>query len=232
MSMQNSNIKSGEPVASGSGANAVFYDISKNHEAVRKLFHAYYRAHHHSGKLFDDFPDFFLVAPEVLAGQDLATRASDKLIIEDCIQRAQARKGYIGVIKHRNPKLKYYWLELVVTPFMLGDHVTEDNEGAFFFVLSSFIEYAKQHPKVYGDLTAELDSDKDLALMLKEINRMGEKLLPLLKHYSQEQLVLFNSQWPVGEVKKLLGALKDNEQSWCEVFFEYLIYVMGQKARA
>lgn len=230
--MQNPNIKSGNKPETTGAINTAYYDVSKNHELARKLFNAYYRAHSHSGQLFDDFPEFFLVAPEVLAGPDIATRASDKLIIEDCVQRATARKGYVGVIKHRNPKLNYYWLELVVAPYMLGDHVTEDNEGAFFYMVSSFIEYAKQHPKVYGDLTAELDSDKDLALMLKEINRLGEKIQPLLKFYSREQLVSFNPQWPVGEVKRLLVALKDNEQSWCEVFFEYLIYVMGQKGRA
>ena len=229
--MRNLNIKSGKGM-SADNINTTYYQIDKNHDLVRRLFHAYYRAHHHSGKLFDDFPDFFLVAPEVLANQDFATRASDKLIIEDCVQRAQARSGNVGVIKHRNPKLKYYWLELVVTPFMLGDQVTEDNEGAFYYLLCNFIEYAKQHPKVYGDLTADLGSDKDLALMLREINSFGEKLLPLLEFYSQEQLVLFNPHWPVSEVKKLLAALKDNEQSWCEVFFEYLMYVMGQKARA
>lgn len=209
-----------------------YYHIDKNRERVLKLFNAYYRAHHHSGKLFDDVPDFFLVAPEILLGHDIATRASDKLILEDCIQRATARGGHIGVIKHCNPKLNYYWFELVVSPFMLGDQVTENNEGAFFYLLSNFVEYAKQHPKVYGDLTADLDSDKDLALMLREINRLGGKLRPLLEIYAENQLVLFNPGWPVTEVKKLLAALKDNEQSWCDVFFEYLIYVMGQKARA
>jgi hypothetical protein len=229
--MRDSNIKPGGGTVANASIDTTYYQVDKNHELVRRLFNTYYRAHHHSGKLFDDLPEFFLVAPEVLADQDLATRSSDKLIIEDCVQRAIARNGYIGVIKHRNPKLKYYWLELVVTPFMLGDQVTEDNEGAFYYLLSNFVEYAKQHPKLYGDLTAELDSDKDLALMLKEINRLGEKLLPLLEFYSQDQLVSFNPQWPVEEVKKLLVALKDNEQSWCEVFFEYLMYVMGHKAR-
>ena len=44
-------------------------------------------------------------------------------------------------------------------------------------------------------------------------------------------LVRFNANWPISEVNKLLMTLKDNDQSWCEVFFEYLIYVMGRKGK-
>jgi hypothetical protein len=212
-----------------SNTNTNYYDVEKNHDLARKLFDAYYRAHSHSGALFDDFPEYFLIKPEILVGRNLATRASDKLILEDCITRAQARNGYIGVAKHRNPKLQYYWLELSIMPFVLGDPVNEDNSSEFFYLLSHFIEYARNNPKIYGDLTADLDSDKDLALMLKEINKQGNKLQPLLEKYSANMLLSFNPNWPVTEVKKLLMALKDNDQSWCEVFFEYLIYVMGKK---
>ena len=116
-------------------------------------------------------------------------------------------------------------------PFELGDPVTENNKAQFYFMLSHFVEYAKQNPKMYGDLTAELDSDKDLALMLKEIIKLGNKLQPWLKIYSQEQLVSFNPNWPPAEVKKLLTSLKENDQEWCELFFECLIYVMGRKSK-
>jgi hypothetical protein len=115
---------------------------------------------------------------------------------------------------------------------MLGDAVNENNQNEFFFVLSNFIEYTKEHPKTYGDITAEIDSDKDLALMLKEINKQGGKLKGLLPVYPQEMLARFNANWPITEVNKLLMTLKDNDQSWCEVFFEYLIYVMGRKGKA
>ena len=100
----------------GAGINLDYYRVDHNQDLVLKLLTAYYRAHHHSGKLFDDFPSFFLVKPEALSGANLATRASDKLILEDCIQRATDRSGYIGITKHRNPKLQYYWLELVPMP--------------------------------------------------------------------------------------------------------------------
>lgn len=172
----------------------------------------------------------FLVKPDVLAVKDMAARASDKLILEDCIQRAHARNGYICVHKHQNPKLNYYWLELGVRPYMLGDEVNDDNKSEFFYVLSQFVEFAKQNPKIYGDLTEELDSDKDLALMLKEINKMGDKLKAFLDVYPMDKLVSFNPKWPATEVNKLLMALKGNEQGWCEVFFEYLIYIMGKKS--
>ena len=171
------------------GVNPEYYRTDQNQGLVLKLFNAYYRAHNHSGKLFDDFPGFFLVKPEVLDGISLADRASDKLILDDCIQRAKARNGYIGVIKHRNPKLQYYWLELIPMPFLLGDPVIENNKSQFYFMLSHFAEYAKNNPKMYGNLMAELDSDKDLALMIKEINKLSDQLLPLLKIYSIEQLV-------------------------------------------
>jgi hypothetical protein len=213
------------------GINQDFFLVDRNQDMVLRLFRSYYRAHQNSGKLFDDIPDFFLVEPSVLQEADLVTRASDKLILDDCIHRAQARKGYIGVSKRKNPKLKYYWLELSVLPFVLGDPVTENNRNEFFYTLSDFIEYTKQHPKIYGDITAEIDSDKDLALMLKEINKLGDNLRALLPVYSQEMLVRFNPNWPISEVNKLLMTLKDNDQSWCEVFFEYLIYVMGRKGK-
>ncbi len=211
--------------------NQDYYLVDKNQDVVLRLFRSYYRAHLNTGKLFDDFPDFFLVKPIVLKDPDLVTRASDKLILDDCIHHAQARQGYVAVSKRKNPKLNYYWLELSVMPFMLGDQVSENNKNEFFYVLSNFIEYTKQHPKTYGDITAEIDSDKDLALMLKEINKQGDKLKSMLSVYPEDMLVRFKPNWPISEVNKLLMTLKDNDQSWCEVFFEYLIYVMGRKGK-
>ncbi|HLP99069.1 MAG TPA: hypothetical protein VK149_11530 [Sideroxyarcus sp.] len=213
------------------GINQDFLLVEKNQDLVLKLFRSYYRAHQNTGKLFDDLPDFFMVKPIVIKDADLVSRASDKIILDDCIHRAQERQGYVGVSKRRNPKLKYYWLELTVMPFVLGDPVTENNKNEFFYVLSNFIEYTKQHPKTYGDITAEIDSDKDLALMLKEINKQGDRLRALLPVYAPEMLVRFNPNWPISEVNKLLMTLKDNDQDWCEVFFEYLIYVMGRKGK-
>lgn len=214
------------------GTNLDYYRVDKNQDLVLRLFRFYYRAHQNSGKLFDDLPDFFLVKPIVLKDADLTTRASDKLILDDCVHRAQERQGYVSVTKRKNPKLNYYWLELNVLPFMLGDSITENNKSEFFFVLGNFIDFTKKHPKTYGDITAEIDSDKDLALMLKEINKLGDKLMGLLPIYPVETLVRFNPNWPISEVNKLLMSLKDNDQSWCEVFFEYLIYVMSSKGKS
>ena len=206
-----------------------YLNPNKNQELALKLFNTYYRSHNHTGKIYEDLPEMFLVVPEALMVKDLATRNSDKLILDDSIQRAHARNGYINVTKFYNPKLNYYWLELNVSPFMLGDAVTENNQSEFFYMLSRFVEYVKNNPNIYGDLTAELDSDKDLALMLREINKMGDKLLPLLSLYPEKALVAFNPQWPPTEVNKLLMALKGNELSWCELFAESLIYIMGKK---
>lgn len=214
------------------GINQDYLRVDKNQDLVLRLFRTYYRAHQNSGKLFDELPDFVMVKPEAFKDADLVTRASDKLILDDCIQRAQERHGYVCVSKRKNPKLNYYWLELSVMPFVLGDAVTENNKNEFFYVLSNFIEYTKQHPAMYGDITAEIDSDKDLALMLKEINKQGDNLKALLTVYPEQMLVRFKANWPIGEVNKLLMTMKDNDQSWCEVFFEYLIYVMGRKGRS
>ena len=202
---------------------------NKNQELVLKLFNTYYRSNNHTGKIYEELPEMFLVQPEVLMVSELATRNSDKMILEDSIQRAQARNGYVNVAKYYNAQLKYYWLELNVSPFMLGDAVNEANKSEFFYLLSRFVDYVKNNPKMYGDLTAELDSDKDLALMLREINKIGDKLRSLFDIYPAEVLVSYNPNWPPTEVNKLLMALKGNELSWCEVFAESLIYVMGKK---
>ncbi len=207
-----------------------YLNPNKNEELVLKLFNTYYRSHNHTGKIYEDLPDMFLSKPETLMVKDLATRNSDKLILDDCIQRAVARNGYINVAKFYNAKLNYYWLELNVSPFMLGDAVNENNKTEFFYMLSRFVDYVKSNPDMYGDLTVELDSDKDLALMLREINKIGDELNSLLAYYPEDVLVAFNPKWPPTEVNKLLMALKGNELSWCEVFAESLIYVMGRKA--
>jgi hypothetical protein len=199
-------------------------------EAVLKLFNAYFRDHNHTGKLYEGFPDFFLFKPAILEGRVIASRSSEKLLLDDVIQRAKERNGYISVSKHRNPKLGYYWLELSVMPFMMGDAVSKDNKGEFFYILAKFIEFTKLHPKMYGDLTAEVESDKDILLMLNGIKKMADRLSVSLEIYPENMLVSYNPNWPVTEVKKLLQSLKENDQDWCEMFFEYMMYVMSKKA--
>ena len=209
-----------------------YHDLENNAQLALEVFNAYYRLHNHSGKFYDEFPDFFLVKPDVLAGHEIATRSSDKILLDDTIKRARARNGFIGISKHRNPKLGYYWLELSVEPFMLGDAVTADNKGEFFFILTKFIEFTKQYPKIYGNLTENISTDKDLALMFNGINSMAERLKETLAVYPENLLVSFNPKWPITQVEKLLHSLKENDQEWCELFFEYLIYVMGNKPKA
>jgi len=207
-----------------------YQEAGKSDEAVLKLFKAYFHDHIHTGKLYEDFPNFFMFRPGVLEGREIATRNSEKLLLDDVIQRAKARNGSIGVSKHRNPKLGYYWLELSVLPFMMGDPVSKDNKGEFFYILTKFIEFTKQHPKMYGDLTAEVDTDKDILLMLDGIKKMAGRLSVSLEIYPEQMLVLYNPNWPVSEVKKLLQSLKENDQDWCEMFFEYMMYVMSKKS--
>ena len=206
-----------------------YNDAGNSDEAVLKLFKAYFHDHIHTGKLYEDFPNFFLFKPDVLEGKDIATRNSEKLLLDDVIQRAKARNGSIGVSKHRNPKLGYYWLELSVLPFMMGDAVSKDNKGEFFYILTKFIEFTKKNPKMYGDLTAEIETDKDIAVMLNGIKKMASRLSVSLDIYPESMLVSYNPKWPVSEVKKLLQSLKENDQDWCEVFFEYMMYVMSKK---
>ncbi|MGB8409694.1 MAG: hypothetical protein WCE58_07290 [Gallionella sp.] len=216
---------------SGAGdvADQAYCDVDKNAGVVLKLFNAYYRDHNYSGKVYEDSPNFFMFKPSVLEGKEIATRGSEKLLLDDCIQRATARNGYIGVSKHRNPKLGNYWLELSVMPFMMGDPVGKENNGEFFYILTKFIEFTKQNPNMYGDLTAEIESDKDIAVMLNGIGKMATRLSACLGIYPENMLVSYNPKWPVTEVQKLLQSLKENDQDWCEMFFEYLRYVMGKK---
>jgi len=213
----------------GADANQIYCNVETNAGVVLKLFNAYYRDHNHSGKVYEDFPNFFMFKPSVLDGKEIATRGSEKLLLDDCIQRAKARNGFISVSKHRNPKLGYYWLELSVMPFMMGDAVGKENKGEFFYILTKFIEFTKQNPKMYGDLTAEIESDKDIAVMLNGISKMAARLNTSLEIYPESMLVAYNPKWPVTEVQKLLHSLKENDQDWCEMFFEYLRYVMSKK---
>lgn len=209
--------------------NETYLQVEKNQERVKALFRSYYRSHQTSGKLIADFPEFFLVKPIVLKDPELVERASDRLIMDDCIARAQMRKGYVGVCKWRNPKLNYYWLELAPFPFVLGDEVTQDNEGEFFYLLSRFILHTQENPRHYGNVAADAVADKDLAMMLDKIKRRGAKLETLFAHYSPEMLVRYDAAWPLPEVNKLLNSLKNSELDWCELFFEHVMYVMAQK---
>ncbi len=210
--------------------NPAYFDVENNRELALKLFTSYYKMHTNSGKLMDEVPPFFLIKPDFLGDISFVTRGSDKLIMDYCIATTRERNGYVGVIKHRNPKLQYCWLELIQMPFMLGDLISENNKAQFFYLLSQFVEYAKLNPKIYGDLMAEIDSDKDLALMIREINKIGEEINPLLQIYKIEQLVAVNPNWPPQEVKKMLESIKGNDMEWCEVFYECLMYVMGRKS--
>lgn len=210
--------------------NSEYYHADRNRELALKLFNSYYKMHTNSGKLLDEAPRFFLVEPAALGDASFITRSSDKLIMNDCLLHARERNGHVGVIKHRNAKLQYYWLELIPMPFVLGDPISENNKSQFFYLLAQFVEYSKLNPKMYGDLIAEIDSDKDLALMFKEINKIGEGIKPLLQTYKIEQLVSVNPGWPPQEVKKMLESLKGNDMEWCEVFYECLVYVMGRKS--
>jgi hypothetical protein len=210
--------------------NRDYYDVEKNASLVLRLFNTYYSSQNHTGKIYDESPHFFLVKYSALENQNLAKRPSDKLLLDDCIQRAKARNGYVGISKYRNPKLGYYWLELSVMPFMLGDPVGKDNKGEFFHILTQFVDYTKKNPRMYGDLTAEIATDKDVAIMLEGIKRMADRMDVMRKLYPESMLVSFNPAWPVTEVKKLLHSLQNNDQDWCEVFFQYLIYVMGKKS--
>ncbi len=210
--------------------NTDYLNPNKNHELVIKLFNTYYRSHNHTGKIYEELPKYFLVKPEVLMVPDLATRNSDKLILEDCIQRAHARNGYITVSKYFNPKLNYYWLELNVCPYMLGDVVNEQNKSGFYYVLSRFIDFIMVNPKIYGDLKSETDADKDLALMISEIKKLGSALDLALASFPEEVMVSYNAKWPPSEVNKLLNSMKGSEMEWCDLFAESLIYVMGKKS--
>jgi hypothetical protein len=211
------------------GAHSKYIDIEQNTELALKLFDNFYRDHRHTGKLYSDIPEFFLVKPGILEGREIATRPSEKLLLDDVIRRAKERDGYIGVFKLCNEKLGYFWLDLSVLPFRLGDAVTESNRVEFFYILGKFIEYSKSNPKMYGDLTAELDADKDLALMFDGIGKMSEPIRERLSLYPESFLLSFNHNWPATEVKKLLATLKENDQGWCQVIFEYMMYVMGKK---
>ena len=189
-------------------ASSIYLNVEKNAKLVVRLFAAYYGSNNHTGKIYDDLPDFFLVQPQAFDGKNVAVRDPDKLLLDDCIERAKAREGYLAVSKYHNSKLDYYWLELSVMPFMVGDEVNDDNKDKYFYIVSKFIEYTKQYPNLYGNLTAEVDSDRDIALMLSGINNITDQFGASTKEYAEDMLVSYNTDWLVAEVKKLLLSLK------------------------
>jgi len=65
--------------------------------------------------------------------------------------------------------------------------------------------------------------------MLNGIAKMAGRLNTALEIYPEKMLVASNPKWPVTEVQKLLHSLKENDLDWCEMFFEYLRYVMSKK---
>ena len=209
-----------------------YFDVNRNAELALEVFNTYYRRHVHTGRLFEEMPVFFLVKPETLEGRDIATRPSDKLLIDDAVRQAHERKGHIGVYKHKNPKLGYFWLELSAGPFMLGDKVTADNKGEFFFLVTKFVDFTRQFPKMYGNLTAEAETDKDLALMFNGIKLASECLKGALRIYPESMLVAYNPKWPITQVERMMHSLKENDLEWCDLFFEYLLYVMGNKSKS
>lgn len=206
-----------------------FHNIETNKADALKIFKSYFGDHHHSGKIYSDFPDFFMVKPSSLEGGEFASRPAEKLLLEECIRRANERNGHVGVSKHRNPKLGYYWLELSVLPFMLGDAVNKENKGEFFYVLTKFVEFTQANPDVYGDMTARMSSNQDLLFMFESIQRMAGRMAHSMENYSETMLVRYNPSWPLAEVKNLLNSLHNNSQDWCQLFFEHILNVMAQQ---
>jgi len=88
-----------------------------------------------------------------------------------------------------------------------------------------------QHAAVlaYGDMTADMASDKDLAYMFDSIKQMAERMADSMENYPENMLVSYNPTWPASEVKNLLASLQNNSQDWCQLFFEHVMYVMSNK---
>lgn len=209
-------------------SNAVF-DVEKNAQFALQLFNAYYRTPDPSGKTYLDFPDFLLVKPGVLEAIGLAIHSQEKKLLSDCQSKAQARNGLVGVSKYFDEEFGYHWIKLSAYPFMLGDEIDE-KKAEFFSVLNKFIDFTKNNPSVYGDLTAESETDNGIALMLSDIKKCGAKLDGKLKNYSESQLISYNPNWPAEEVKKLLAALESDDYNWNQLFLEHLRFVMRKKS--
>lgn len=209
--------------------NDLIFDVEHNARFAMQLFNAYYRTPDPSGKLYASFPEFVLIKPQVLDGKDLAVPGEEKMALGDCKEKAYARGGYVGITKYFDEKFDYHWIKLSAYPYKLGDTVDE-NKNEFFYVLNKFIEFTRQHPDIYGDLTSEGETDHDIALMLHEIGEAAAKLGGKLKHYPETMLVSFDPNWPELEVKKLMGTLEQNDQSWNQLLLEYLRYAIYEKA--
>lgn len=205
------------------------FDVEYNAQFALQLFNAYYRTPDPSGKLYASFPEFVLIKPQVLDGRELTIPSEEKKVLGDCKEKAHARSGFVGVTKYFDAKFDYHWIKLSAYPFKLGDTVDE-NKNEFFYLLNKFVEFTQSHPEVYGDLTADSETDHDIALMLQEIRANAAQLGDKLKLYPEAMLVSFDPEWPAIEVKKLLATLEANDQSWNQLLLEYLRYVINEKS--
>lgn len=204
------------------------FNVEKNAQFALQVLNAYYLTPDPTGKSYAAFPDFFLIDPKLLDLKQLSIHSQEKKLLRECQERALQRNGYIGITKYYDEKFGYHWIKLSVFPFRLGDEVDE-KKSEFFYVINKFVEFSKKNPGVYGDVTAECEIDQDIALMLREIRKTAELLNEKIKFYPIEMLVAFDPLWPAAEVKKLLVTLESSEQSWDQLFLEYLHDVLRQK---
>ncbi len=204
------------------------FDVEKNTQFALQLFNAYYRTPDPSGKIYVSFPEFLLIKPEVLGDEGLVIHSQEKAMLAACQAKARARRGWVGISKYFDEKFGYHWIKVSAYPFMLGD-VVDEKSSEFFYILSKFIEFTKNNPDVYGDLTAGSETDNDIAIMLNGIQKNAEQLGNKLSHYSEAMLVSFNPDWPADAVKKLLVALENDEHDWNQLFLEHLRFVLRKK---
>ncbi len=205
--------------------DAAIFNVEKNEALARQIFHAYYRTPDASGEIYRTFPEFFLVKSKIFDDALLAFNKHESPLIESCKRLTELRAGWIGVTQYFDKKSSYHWIKYAAYPFMLGD-AASDYQDEFFYMLNQFVLFTQNNPNVYGDLTKDVSSDNDVALMLAAIRLNASKMDKKLQHYPSTMLFSFDASWPSSQVKMLLAALELNQQSWNDLFLEHLRYVM------
>lgn len=207
----------------------VIFNVEQNAAFATQVFDAYFRTPDASGKVYDAFPEFFLIKPQVLDTMRFPLPSQEEQSLLACKSLVLARNGYIGVTKYFDEEYAYHGIKFSPYPFELGDDAS-DNQAEFYAIFSRFILHTREHASIYGDLTTPGDADQDVGLLLRDIGDRAAQLNEKLKRYPESMLISFDPLWPASEVRELLSTYACNDEDGHNLFMGYLRHAMRNKA--
>lgn len=205
-----------------------FFDVNKNGILIRKILNNYFEGKRSLTLLPLDCPDFILSRTEHVIRFKSNLFSAHKNI-GDCIEKAIARNGYIGIMIYTNKKLDYFWLEFVEFPFVIGDAVSSVNIDAMFYLLNDFINFSINNPVIYGNIITGIDDDKDLKMMIGQIRKRADNFTELTKDYELNHLCKSQNWLTFSQVTKLLSSVKTAIDPWSDLIVEHFLNILWKR---